>query len=137
MPAVIDGSQMQDAVPTLAVIAAFNNHPVRFVGIANLRVKETDRIRAVANELNRILPGLGTEEGDDLVVASDPKLAEKITGGAARIETYHDHRIAMSFALAGLKLEGITILDPACTGKTYPAYWDMLMGLGVELQPTA
>lgn len=137
MPAVIDGSQMQDAVPTLAVIAAFNNHPVRFVGIANLRVKETDRIRAVANELNRILPGLGTEEGDDLVVASDPKLAEKITGGTARIETYHDHRIAMSFALAGLKLEGITILDPACTGKTYPAYWDMLKGLGVELQPTA
>lgn len=137
MPAVIDGSQMQDAVPTLAVIAAFNNHPVRFVGIANLRVKETDRIRAVANELNRILPGLGTEEGDDLVVASDPKLAEKVTGDTARIETYHDHRIAMSFALAGLKLEGITILDPACTGKTYPAYWDMLKGLGVELQPTA
>ena len=55
----------------------------------------------------------------------------------ARIETYHDHRIAMSFALAGLKLSGITILDPACTGKTYPEYWDMLAGLGVELQPTA
>jgi 3-phosphoshikimate 1-carboxyvinyltransferase len=135
MPAVIDGSQMQDAVPTLAVLAAFNNHPVRFVGIANLRVKETDRIRAVANELNRILPGLGTEEGDDLVVASDPNLAAR--SQPARIETYHDHRIAMSFALAGLKLPGITILDPACTGKTYPEYWDMLAGLGVELQPTA
>jgi 3-phosphoshikimate 1-carboxyvinyltransferase len=134
MPAVIDGSQMQDAVPTLAVLAAFNNHPVRFVGIANLRVKETDRIRAVANELNRILPGLGTEEGDDLVVASDPNLAAR--SRPARIETYHDHRIAMSFALAGLKLPGITILDPACTGKTYPEYWDMLAGLGVELQPT-
>ncbi|MCY1247127.1 3-phosphoshikimate 1-carboxyvinyltransferase [compost metagenome] len=126
---------MQDAVPTLAVIAAFNNHPVRFVGIANLRVKETDRIRAVANELNRILPGLGTEDGDDLLVASDPKLADKLEGGTARIATYHDHRIAMSFALAGLKLPGITILDPACTGKTYPAYWDMLAGLGVELTP--
>lgn len=134
MPAVIDGSQMQDAVPTLAVLAAFNNHPVRFVGIANLRVKETDRIRAVANELNRILPGLGTEGGDDLVVASDPNLAAR--SQPARIETYHDHRIAMSFALAGLKLPGITILDPACTGKTYPEYWDMLAGLGVELQPT-
>lgn len=132
MPAVIDGSQMQDAVPTLAVLAAFNNHPVRFTGIANLRVKETDRIRAVANELNRILPGLGTEEGDDLIVASDPDL----TGNPARIETYHDHRIAMSFALAGLRLPGITILDPACTGKTYPDYWDMLAGLGVELQAT-
>jgi 3-phosphoshikimate 1-carboxyvinyltransferase len=139
MPAVIDGSQMQDAVPTLAVLAAFNNQPVRFVGIANLRVKETDRIRAVANELNRILPGLGTEEGDDLLVASDPALATKLAGRNARIkiETYHDHRIAMSFALAGLRLPGIVILDPACTGKTYPAYWDMLAGLGVELQPTA
>ena len=139
MPAVIDGSQMQDAVPTLAVLAAFNNHPVRFVGIANLRVKETDRIRAVANELNRILPGLGTEEGDDLLVASDPGLASRLAGRNSRIkiETYHDHRIAMSFALAGLLIPGIVILDPACTGKTYPEYWDMLAGLGVELQPTA
>ncbi|WP_137152083.1 3-phosphoshikimate 1-carboxyvinyltransferase [Devosia sp. FKR38] len=138
MPAVIDGSQMQDAVPTLAVLAAFNNQPVRFVGIANLRVKETDRIRAVANELNRILPGLATEEGDELVVASDPSLAQRLAGRNSRIkiETYHDHRIAMSFALAGLRVPGIVILDPACTGKTYPGYWDMLAGLGVELVPT-
>ncbi|QQR41133.1 3-phosphoshikimate 1-carboxyvinyltransferase [Devosia rhizoryzae] len=134
MPAVIDGSQMQDAVPTLAVVAAFNNTPVRFVGIANLRVKETDRIRAVANELNRIRPGLAMEEGDDLLVASDPALAGQTM--PARIETYHDHRIAMSFALAGLKIRGITILDPACSGKTYPEYWDMLENLGVELTPS-
>lgn len=138
MPAVIDGSQMQDAVPTMAVVAAFNNHPVRFVGIANLRVKETDRIRAVANELNRILPGLATEDGDDLIVASDPNLASQIDGRNSRvkIETYHDHRIAMSFALAGLLVPNIVILDPSCTGKTYPDYWDMLESLGVELQPT-
>lgn len=135
MPSVIDGSQMQDAVPTLAVLTAFNNQPVRFVGIANLRVKETDRIRAVANELNRILPGLATEEGDDLLVASDPELADTVgrESRTVRIETYHDHRIAMSFALAGLKIPGIVILDPACVGKTYPAYWDMLAGLGVVL----
>lgn len=135
MPAEIDGSQMQDAVPTLAVLAAFNNHPVRFVGIANLRVKETDRIRAVANELNRILPGLGAEEGDDLLVASDPELARKLAGRNSRIkiETYHDHRIAMAFALAGLCIPNIVILDPACTGKTYPDYWDMLESLGVTL----
>jgi 3-phosphoshikimate 1-carboxyvinyltransferase len=131
MPAIIDGSQMQDAVPTMAVVAAFNNHPVRFVGIANLRVKETDRIRAVANELNRIRPGLAVEEGDDLVVHSDPSLAGQTL--PARIETYHDHRIAMSFALAGLLMQGITILDPVCTGKTYPDYWEMLAGLGVGL----
>ncbi|WDQ98686.1 3-phosphoshikimate 1-carboxyvinyltransferase [Devosia sp. J2-20] len=135
MPAVIDGSQMQDAVPTLAVLAAFNNYPVRFVGIANLRVKETDRVHAVATELSRILPGLGIEEGDDLLVASDPDLASKLADRNSRvkIETYHDHRIAMSFALAGLRVPGIVILDPACTGKTYPAYWDMLAGLGVQL----
>jgi 3-phosphoshikimate 1-carboxyvinyltransferase len=133
MPAVIDGSQMQDAVPTLAVVAAFNAAPVRFTGIANLRVKETDRIRAVANELNRIKPGLAREDGDDLLVASDPNLS----GQPARIETYHDHRIAMSFALMGLRLQGVTILDPACTGKTYPEYWTMLESLGVALQPAA
>lgn len=133
MPNVIDGSQMQDAVPTMAVVAAFNNAPVRFVGIANLRVKETDRIRAVANELNRIRPGLAVEEGDDLVVHSDPALAGQTL--PARIQTYHDHRIAMSFALAGLLVHGVTILDPACTGKTYPEYWSMLESLGVALEP--
>lgn len=135
MPEIIDGSQMQDAVPTMAVVAAFNNHPVRFVGIANLRVKETDRIRAVANELNRIRPGLAEEVGDDLIVHADAALGQ---GGVdARIETYHDHRIAMSFALAGLRISGITILDPACTGKTYPDYWEMLEGLGVTLEAIA
>lgn len=138
MPAVIDGSQMQDAVPTMAVVAVFNNQPVRFVGIANLRVKETDRIRAVANELNRIRPGLAKEEGDDLLVASDPALLEASQRNVtSRIETYHDHRIAMSFALAALRVGGVTILDPACTGKTYPDYWEMLASLGVELVPTA
>jgi 3-phosphoshikimate 1-carboxyvinyltransferase len=131
MPASIDGSQMQDAVPTLAVLAAFNETPVRFTGISNLRVKETDRIRALATELNRIRPDLAREEGDDLVVASDPKLAGQRL--PARIETYEDHRIAMSFALAGLRIGGITILDPGCVGKTYPGYWDALRALGVVL----
>ena len=59
MPAEIDGSQMQDAVPTLAVLAAFNATPVRFIGIANLRVKECDRVHALATELDRLRPGLG------------------------------------------------------------------------------
>jgi 3-phosphoshikimate 1-carboxyvinyltransferase len=130
LPAVIDGSQMQDAVPTLAVLAAFNDTPVRFTGIANLRVKECDRISALATELSRIRPGLGREEGDDLIVASDPKLAGQTL--PTRIETYEDHRIAMSFALAALKIGGIVILDPACVGKTYPGYWDALRSLGVE-----
>jgi 3-phosphoshikimate 1-carboxyvinyltransferase len=131
MPAVIDGSQMQDAVPTLAVLAAFNATPVRFVGIANLRVKECDRIRALSTELSRIRPELAREEGDDLIVIGDPSLAGQTL--ASRIETYADHRIAMSFALTGLKMGGIAILDPDCVGKTWPDYWDVLASLGVQL----
>lgn len=131
LPAVIDGSQMQDAIPTIAVLAAFNEAPVRFVGIANLRVKECDRIRAVSTGLNAIRPGLAVEEGDDLIVHADPALAGQRL--PAEIDTFADHRIAMSFALAGLKIDGITILDPACVGKTYPGYWRALASLGVGL----
>ncbi|MBP1850392.1 3-phosphoshikimate 1-carboxyvinyltransferase [Rhizobium halophytocola] len=130
MPAVIDGSQMQDAIPTIAVLAAFNNQPVRFVGIANLRVKECDRIRALSTGLNAIRDGLAVEEGDDLVVNADPALAGQLL--PAEIDTFADHRIAMSFALAGLKIGGITILDPGCVAKTYPGYWDALGSLGVQ-----
>ncbi len=132
MPAVIDGSQMQDAVPTLAVLAAFNATPIRFTGIENLRVKECDRVAALATELDRIRPGLGREEGDDLLVASDPGLAGQVL--PTEIETYSDHRIAMAFALAGLKIHGITILDPHCTAKTYPGYWRDLGSLGVQIE---
>ncbi|MEC9464109.1 MAG: 3-phosphoshikimate 1-carboxyvinyltransferase [Pseudomonadota bacterium] len=131
MPAVIDGSQMQDAIPTIAVLAAFNETPVRFVGIENLRVKECDRIRAVSTGLNNIREGLAREEGDDLLVFSDPSLAGQSL--PANIDTFADHRIAMSFALTGLKIRDITILDPGCVAKTYPAYWDALASLGVEL----
>lgn len=132
MPGEIDGSQMQDAVPTLAVLAAFNRAPVRFTGIANLRVKECDRIRALADGLNAIRPGLAREDGDDLVVESDPALAGQTR--PCRIDVHADHRIAMSFALAGLKIGGIVIENPACTAKTYPGYWDALASLGVDLE---
>jgi 3-phosphoshikimate 1-carboxyvinyltransferase len=135
LPPVIDGSQMQDAIPTLAVLAIFNETPVRFVGIANLRVKECDRIRALSQGLSRIRSGLATEEGDDLIVASDPALAGKTL--AAEIDSFSDHRIAMSFALAGLKIGGITILDPDCVAKTFPAYWRVLSLLGVTYKDEA
>ncbi|SEG71629.1 3-phosphoshikimate 1-carboxyvinyltransferase [Bosea lathyri] len=132
LPAVIDGSQMQDAVPTLAVLAAFNETPVRFTGIANLRVKECDRVAALAVGLSEISPGLGREEGDDLLVASDPSLAGRTL--PASIDTRADHRMAMSFALAGLKVHGITILESDCVAKTYPGYWWALGSLGVALE---
>ncbi|MEM0899160.1 MAG: 3-phosphoshikimate 1-carboxyvinyltransferase [Pseudomonadota bacterium] len=130
MPEVIDGSQMQDAIPTLAVLSAYNNRPVRFVGIENLRVKECDRITALSEGLNRIKRGLATEEGDDLVVNSDPTLRGR--EAFAEIATFADHRIAMSFSLAGLITPGITILDPGCVAKTFPSYWDTLERLGVR-----
>jgi 3-phosphoshikimate 1-carboxyvinyltransferase len=131
MPPLIDGSQMQDAVPTLAALAAFNTTPVRFTGIANLRVKECDRTAALAAELSRVRPGLAVEEGDDLVVWGDLDLPSPAS--PVRLNTYEDHRMAMSFALLGLRLEGIVIDDPGCVAKTYPAYWDALASLGVEM----
>lgn len=130
LPATIDGPQMQDAVPTLAVLAAFNQTPVRFTGIANLRVKECDRIAALAQGLNRIRPGLAREDGDDLIVSGAPALQ----GRPARIETFADHRIAMAFALAGLRLPGLVIEDPDCVAKTFPGYWRALQSLGVALE---
>jgi 3-phosphoshikimate 1-carboxyvinyltransferase len=122
---------MQDAIPTLAVLAAFNNTPVRFTELANLRVKECDRVQALHDGLNEIRPGLATIEGDDLLVASDPALAGTVCN--ALIDTHADHRIAMCFALAGLKVAGIRIQDPDCVAKTYPEYWKALGSLGVQL----
>ncbi len=131
MPSEIDGSQMQDAVPTLVVLAAFNKSPVTFTHIGNLRVKECDRINALATELNKIRTGLAEETESSLLVNSDPLLAGlKLP---TEIHTYGDHRIAMSFALAGLLIDGITILDPGCVAKTYPEYWQDLALLGVKL----
>lgn len=132
MPAVIDGAQMQDAIPTLAAMAALGRTSVRFVGVANLRVKECDRLQALATELSRFKPGLAVEDGDDLVVTGDPALVGRRV--PVRIETYADHRIAMALSLTGLLVEGVTILDPACTAKTWPDWWKVLQGLGVELR---
>ncbi len=135
MPATIDGAQMQDAVPTLAVLAAFNTTPVRFTGIANLRVKECDRIAALATELSRLRPGLAREDGDDLVVTPDD--LSSTPQGPVRLATYDDHRMAMSLALLGLRLDDIVVLDPGCVAKTFPDYWKALEGLGVQLAFTA
>ncbi|WP_407311275.1 3-phosphoshikimate 1-carboxyvinyltransferase [Pseudomonas sp. nanlin1] len=132
MPAVVVGSQMQDAIPTLAVLAAFNRTPVRFTELANLRVKECDRVQALHDGLNAIRAGLATVEGDDLLVAADPGLADHVSD--ALVDTHADHRIAMCFALAGLKVPGIRIQDPDCVAKTYPGYWQALQSLGVQLR---
>lgn len=132
MPEVIDGSQIQDSIPTLAVMAIFNNNPVRFTGIKNLRVKECDRIKALCDGLRKISENLAEEDGDDLLVFGSPSLSHSSVD--ATINTYDDHRIAMSFALAGLLISGIKISNPDCVQKTFPSYWEMLGSLGVQLK---
>lgn len=135
MPAVINGAQMQDAIPTLAVLAAFNRKAVRFVGISNLRVKECDRIRALQLGLNQLSPGLAHEDGDDLVVSGRLEQSTTLPSATnpAIIDTFSDHRIAMSFALAGLRIPYVNIQNPGCVSKTFPSYWKELERLGIQL----
>ena len=114
----VDMNGISDTVQTLAVVALFAKGPTRVRNVAHIRHKETDRIAAVANELRKL--GAQVAEHEDGL---------EITPGQhtpAVIDTYQDHRMAMSFAIAGLKLPGIVIRDPGCTAKTYPRFFDDL-----------
>lgn len=111
-------NSMPDMVATLAAIAPFASSPTRIRGVGFIRHHESDRIRALATELRRI--GAGVEEFDDGLAITPAKLT------AASIETYDDHRIAMSFAIAGLKLAGLRIKNPACVAKTFPDFFERL-----------
>ena len=86
--------------------------------IANLRIKETDRLRALETELRKL--------GADASASEDGLAIEPGRLHGAEIETYDDHRMAMSFALAGLRIPGVSIRDPACVRKTWPDYFEML-----------
>ena len=113
----IDMDTMPDVVLTLAAVAALADSPTRIYNIANLRLKECDRINAAARELERL--GVKVDEGPDyLVVHPNGSLHP------AQIETYDDHRVAMSFAVLGLVSQGIEIEDPACVAKSFPNFWD-------------
>jgi 3-phosphoshikimate 1-carboxyvinyltransferase len=104
-------------VPTLAVVAAFARGTTTVRNVAHLKAKESDRIAAVVSELNRM--GVSARAAADGLT---------VTGGqptGAVIETYDDHRIAMSFALAGLKVPGVVIRDPDCVKKSFPNYWQV------------
>ncbi|MBX3027466.1 3-phosphoshikimate 1-carboxyvinyltransferase [bacterium] len=116
-----DLNACSDTAPTLAAIAPFASGPVHIRNVAHLRWQESDRLRAVASELARL--GARVEERDDgLSVWPSPL-------HAARIATYDDHRIAMAFALVGLKVPGVTIADPGCVAKTFPDFFARLEGL--------
>lgn len=117
----VDLSQLSDTAQTLGIVAAFADGPTRVTGIGFIRAKETDRIAAVVAELRKA--GIdAVDEPDGFVVYPGPI-------HAADIETYDDHRMAMAFALLGLRVPGIRILDPGCVSKTFPGYWAMLEDL--------
>ncbi|MGH7128747.1 MAG: 3-phosphoshikimate 1-carboxyvinyltransferase, partial [Planctomycetaceae bacterium] len=117
----VDMNAISDTAQTLAAVAVFAEGPTRIRNVAHVRHKETDRIAAVATELRRL--GQTVEEFDDgLVIHPAPPRP-------ATIETYDDHRMAMSFALVGLRVPGVRIADPGCTAKTYPRFFDDLRTL--------
>ena len=114
----LDLNHIPDAAMTLAVAALFTDGTCRLRNIASWRVKETDRLTAMATELRKL--GAMVEEGADYLRISPP---EKLLSGAA-IDTYDDHRMAMCFSLAALGGVAVRINDPACVNKTFPDYFD-------------
>ena len=117
----INMNNMPDAVQTLAVTALFAEGETVIQGIGNLRIKETDRILALANELTRL--GAEVETGEDCLVIRPGDYR------GAEIETYDDHRMAMSFAVAGLKIPGIRIKNPTCVEKSFPDFFQRFANL--------
>jgi 3-phosphoshikimate 1-carboxyvinyltransferase len=118
----IDCNHIPDAAMTLAVAALFADGTTVLRNIASWRVKETDRIAAMAKELAKL--GAGVEEGADCLKITPPRPWRPAT-----IDTYDDHRMAMCFSLAALGGVAVRINDPGCVAKTFPDYFAVLAGL--------
>ncbi|MES3015104.1 MAG: bifunctional 3-phosphoshikimate 1-carboxyvinyltransferase/cytidylate kinase [Pseudomonadota bacterium] len=123
-PITLDCNHIPDAAMTLAVMALYAIGTTRLTNIASWRVKETDRIAAMATELRKL--GATVTEGADFIEITPPTAWQP-----AVIHTYDDHRIAMCFSLAAFNGAGlpVRILDPQCVGKTFPSYFEMLFGV--------
>ncbi len=119
----VDLADLSDTVPTLAAVAALAEGTTRISGVGFIRAKETDRIGALVAELRRC--GIDAdEEPEGLVVRPGPR-----GPGPARVRTHGDHRMAMAFALIGLRVPGIEIEDPDVVAKSFPGFWDTLEAL--------
>ncbi|MBM4046282.1 MAG: 3-phosphoshikimate 1-carboxyvinyltransferase, partial [Planctomycetes bacterium] len=118
----VDMNAMSDVAQTLAAVAVFADGKTRIRNIAHVRGKETDRIAATATELRKLGADV-TEFPDGLEIAPCPPRRTEIA-------TYDDHRMAMSFALIGLRAPGIRIQNPGCVSKTFPNFFDELERLG-------
>ena len=118
-----DLNAMSDQALTLGVLGLFGDGPTRVRRVAHARLQETDRIAAAATELRRL--GARCEEDvDGFTIWPLPPGAER----PVTVQTYGDHRVAMSFALAGLRRPGLAIADPGCVRKTFPGFWEALRG---------
>jgi 3-phosphoshikimate 1-carboxyvinyltransferase len=115
----VDLADLSDTAQTLAAVAVFADGPTTVAGIDFIRRKETDRIAETVANLRRL--GVAASEDDDGFTVTP---AGEVHGG--RIETHDDHRMAMSFAVVGLRVPGVEIVDPGCVAKTYPGFWDDL-----------
>lgn len=118
-----DMEAIPDMAQTLAVVAAFADGPSRITNIASLRVKETDRVRAIAKELPKL--GVQVAEGPSDWTITPPTDGVYLPG---EIDTYDDHRMAMAFAVASLRIPGIRINNPGCVTKTFPDFWERWTG---------
>jgi 3-phosphoshikimate 1-carboxyvinyltransferase len=118
----VDMNDISDTVMTLGAVACFADGPTTIRNVAHIRHKETDRISALATELRKL--GADVEERPDGLTITPRPLR-----GCA-VDTYHDHRMAMSLALVGLKVPGVVITNPGCVAKTYPGFWRDLEKLG-------
>ena len=116
----IDCTEIPDAAMTLAIAALFAEGPTRLNNIASWRVKETDRIAAMATELRKV--GATVQEGADYIVVNAPALGDWKSPSEG-IDTYDDHRMAMCFSLAAFGPHALTINDPNCVAKTFPTYF--------------
>ncbi|MDX2217508.1 MAG: 3-phosphoshikimate 1-carboxyvinyltransferase [Burkholderiales bacterium] len=119
-----DANAIPDAAMTLAVVALFARGTTRITNIASWRVKETDRLAAMATELRKL--GAAVEEGDDWLTVTPPAEWRQPSEG---IDTYDDHRMAMCFSLASLAGHGVRINEPECVAKTFPRYFDVFSSL--------
>jgi 3-phosphoshikimate 1-carboxyvinyltransferase len=117
----VDMTRMPDVAPTLMMLAPFLSRSTHITGLATLRVKECDRIAAPTRELRKL--GVTVEEGPDWMRIEPLAVAQRTQPAVVEIDTYHDHRIAMSFGVLGSRLPGLRILDPGCVAKTYPNFW--------------
>ncbi len=112
-----DMSDIPDVVPTLSVIAAFADGKTVIRNIGHLREKECDRIDAVVSQLNKM--GIKADQGETWLSVKGGR------PGGALIETFNDHRIAMAFSVAGLRVKGMEIENPGCVAKSFPSFWEV------------